>query len=582
MRSIVVILFLTFLSSASEAFGIGIFYPIFQFISSDGNIDLLVADSALWSKMLDFSIFLGFEISLVILLATAFLLFISRQFILYIRAVYQARLSSYLQKMVRSRMFSRYLTSDTSHQETYASGGLVNIMINEIPGAVSAIMIPIEFATLLVMLIIYASMLFLISPEMTLLSSFVFILASYIPRKWIRQSKNVSIDLVNINTVLSTFIANRFRSPRLIRLSGSEKFEIKRFNNLVEDQRENNVKASILTNRTEMVMEPVVILMSLSFLYIAHNLLSLSIELIGLYMLVSMRLLPIVKGIIERKQQIMSAFGPLEIVKSRFDKMKESFEENNGLLDFNKNFLEIKFQNVSYRYLGHEHYAINDISIAIRSGEITAIVGPSGGGKSTLIDLLPRLRLPQKGSIFIDRDNINKFEINKLRSEISYVSQTPQMFEGSILDHIKYGSPDISYDKVKEASKLAGASNFIEKLPQRYESMIEDGAVKLSGGQRQRLDLARALAGDSKILILDEPTSNLDFESSENFNMMLSSICERKDKTIIIVSHNLLSISNSDQIIVLKNGKVDCAGNHNYLLKNSDWYSKAFLSKTTK
>ena len=135
---------------------------------------------------------------------------------------------------------------------------------------------------------------------------------------------------------------------------------------------------------------------------------------------------------------------------------------------------------------------------------------------------------------------------------------------------------DISEDQIREACKLAGASEFIEKLPNGYDSLIGDSAVKLSGGQRQRVDLARALAGNFNILILDEPTSSLDKESTVEFNSILLSIRAKKDKTIIIVSHDLSAISNSDKIIVIRDGGVESIGTHNSLLNGDNWYSKAY------
>ena len=577
-RSVIIILTLTFLSSISEAFGIGIFYPIFQYMQSEGNLSLLAADSVLWTKIVEVFVFLDLEVTLALLLVISSVFFITRQILMYIRALYQARLSSYLQKKVRSEVFLKYLKADLSYQETLSAGSLANIMIGEIPRSVSAVMIPIQFLIYLIMFVIYIVMLSLISLEMTFLSLLVFMLASRIPQGWIRKSKDVSIDLVNSNTLLSAFIVSRFKSPRLIRLSGSGDVERKSFNHIATEQHSHNVSASILTSRTDMVMEPVIVLMSLFFLYISYSLLSMSIEIIGLYMVISLRLLPIVKGLIESRQQIMSSLGALEIVKSRSDKIAESYEKNDGILNFNGLFTKIRLKDIFYHYPNCSQNVINGSSLEINSGEITAIVGPSGSGKSTLIDLLPRLRVPQKGTIFIDENNINEFEINDFRNKITYVSQNPQFFEGSISDHIKYGNPNISKHEIKEACKSTGASDFIEELPDGYNSLVGDDAIKLSGGQRQRIDLARALASNAKILILDEPTSSLDIESSTNFNTVLLSIRDQKKQTIIIVSHDLFGVRNSDKIIVLKNGAVENIGSHDYLLDNNDWYSKAYMS----
>src|SRR5690606_11715356 len=171
-----------------------------------------------------------------------------------------------------------------------------------------------------------------------------------------------------------------------------------------------------------------------------------------------------------------------------------------------------------------------------------AIVGPSGAGKSTLIDLLPRLREPTSGTIFLDDTPITEFSVVSLRSGIAYVPQTPILFNESIADHIRLGKPDATADEVRVAAELAGADEFIRALPNAYDTVIGESGIRLSGGQRQRLDLARALVRSAYILILDEPTSNLDAESEENFRRTLLQLRKRSNTTVIVVAHRLSTI----------------------------------------
>jgi ABC-type multidrug transport system fused ATPase/permease subunit len=223
-----------------------------------------------------------------------------------------------------------------------------------------------------------------------------------------------------------------------------------------------------------------------------------------------------------------------------------------------------------------EEHALKNISIKFKTGSINAIVGPSGSGKSTLIDLLPRLRLPSAGIIKIDGVNIAEYTLKSLRQLISYSPQSPQIFDGTIKNHILYGKSDATDKELQDAVQLAGAEEFINKLPKGLNTIIGDDAVKLSGGQRQRLDLARALIKKSKILILDEPNSNLDIESEKIFTKVLRKIQKETNTTIIIVAHRLQSIADADQIIVLNQGRIDATGAHNELLKQRGWYAKAW------
>ena len=210
------------------------------------------------------------------------------------------------------------------------------------------------------------------------------------------------------------------------------------------------------------------------------------------------------------------------------------------------------------------------------------MVGPSGSGKSTLIDLLPRLRSPTKGFIHVDGVNINNFTLRSVRQLISYAPQFPQIFNGTVKSHILYGKINATNEEVLEAAHLAGAESFIDKLPNGFDTILGDDAVKLSGGQRQRLDLARALVRKAPILIFDEPTSNLDAESEEIFKQVLGEIRKETNTTIIIVSHRLASIIDADKIIVLNQGKVEMSGVHSKLLSQDGWYAKAWNAQLSK
>jgi ABC-type multidrug transport system fused ATPase/permease subunit len=236
----------------------------------------------------------------------------------------------------------------------------------------------------------------------------------------------------------------------------------------------------------------------------------------------------------------------------------------------------VAINNVSYCYPLAKDNALKNITIKFEVNKMTAVVGPSGSGKSTLIDLLPRLRLPSKGVIEIDGLNIEKIRLKSLRKFISYAPQSPQIFDGTVKNHILYGKMDATNQEIQEAARLAGAIDFINQLSQGFDTVLGEDAIKLSGGQRQRLDLARALVRKAPILILDEPTSNLDAESEDMFKQVIYGIRKETNTTIIIVAHRLASVSNADNIVVLNKGIVEACGVHSDLLNQNGWYSKAW------
>ena len=229
---------------------------------------------------------------------------------------------------------------------------------------------------------------------------------------------------------------------------------------------------------------------------------------------------------------------------------------------------EVRFENVSFSYAAEDEEqgsVIQNLSFTAEAGKTTALVGPSGGGKSTIIALLQRFHDLDSGSILIDGQDIKEIKIASLRHHIAYVSQQPLLFEGSIADNLRYARPDATTDDLVKAAKLAQAHDFILATPQGYESAVGENGVNLSGGQRQRLSIARAILRNAPILLLDEATSALDNESEALVQAALESIM--KDRTTIVIAHRLSTIANADAIMVVENGKVVDQGTHDELSK---------------
>lgn len=575
-RSILLLIGMSLLATATEMFGVGIFLPIFQFVRMQGDVTALVAESSVWRYLVDGFEWIGYPVSLVLLLLLSFSFFLARQVFTYLRLVYHSALSQRLIQRIRLRMFDRYLDSDSSFHDSLPTGNLVNAMTTEVNQAVLGIMAPIEMAVYLIMASGYLLILSALSWEMTLASFFVLLLASQVPKVWIRMSAHTGRRLANANTVMSSFLVGRLKSPRLVRLAGTEIAEKEEFNGLTLSQRKHAVFGSILQARTEVVMEPIVIGLSLIFLYFSYTVLQMQIEIIGLYLVVALRLMPVVKAIISQWQRIQRLSGSIEVIQNRLQLMEQSKELDTGSRMFSQ-FRTLRFDDVSYRYPAGQSNALDGVTLEFEFGKITALVGPSGSGKSTLIDLLPRLRVPQAGSIYVDHHPIGEYTLSSLRQAIAYAPQSPQIFDGSVSNHIRYGKYDATDEEIREAAKLAGADKFIGQLPDGYDTLLGEDAVNLSGGERQRLDLARALVRNASILILDEPTSNLDAESEEAFRQALRRIRNETETTIIIVAHRLASVVDADQIVVLNQGRVDAIGNHVELISQDGWYLDAWV-----
>ena len=244
--------------------------------------------------------------------------------------------------------------------------------------------------------------------------------------------------------------------------------------------------------------------------------------------------------------------------------------------ELNVNEGKIDFENIKFDYSSSEKPTLNNLNLSIPGKKMTALVGHSGAGKSTILNLIPRFYNADEGSIKIDGQSIYKSTIQSLRKNISLVSQDTTLFDDTIRNNILYANMNASQKEIEEAAKYSFADEFIEKLPNKYETLIGENGVRLSGGEKQRLSIARAILKKSKIILLDEATSSLDAEIENKIQKAISFLTE--NKTTIVIAHRLSTILNSDKIYVIDNGKVLGEGKHDELILSSNVY-KNFYEK---
>ena len=240
----------------------------------------------------------------------------------------------------------------------------------------------------------------------------------------------------------------------------------------------------------------------------------------------------------------------------------------------------LKFKDVKYKYGDKDIFALKNINLDIGKGDKVAIVGPSGSGKSTLVNLIPRFFDPSEGNIILNGKDIKDVKLSSLREKISIVSQDSFMFYGTVKENIAFGNTTPNENDIIKVSKECGAHDFIESLPDKYETIIGESGANLSGGEKQRISLARAILRNPDLLILDEPTSSLDAQAEEKIQLTLDKIS--KNITTITIAHRLSTILNSNRIIVISNGEIIADDNHKNLMKNCDLYKRMALLQNIK
>ncbi|ASU36144.1 ABC transporter ATP-binding protein [Mucilaginibacter xinganensis] len=429
-------------------------------------------------------------------------------------------------------------------------------------------------------MIVFLVLLFKISVSLTLGSLLVVPVSAFIISKIVKKLKAQAVAAQQTYGNMISYLDESLQGIRIIKAFNATDFIKKRFND------ENTKYSRILRSmaKRQQSASPVsetlaIIMISCIVLYGGFLILNKRSDLSGgqfiAYIAIFSQLMRPAKSISDSFSNIHSGIAAGERVLALIDEKPAIKDAPNAatLTGFNKS---IEFKNVSFAY--GDRQILNNINLTIPKGKTVALVGPSGGGKSTLMDLVPHFIEPQSGEILIDGQNINNFTAQSLRNLLGVVNQESILFNDSIFNNIAFGKTNVTLEQVKEAAKIANAHNFIIETENGYETNIGDRGTKLSGGQRQRICIARAVLNNPPVLLLDEATSALDTESEKLVQDALNNLM--KNRTSLIIAHRLSTIQNADIIIVLENGFIVEQGNHLQLIENNGLYRKLIDMQT--
>ena len=453
-----------------------------------------------------------------------------------------------------SGKFISNLTYDVLHITNLLSNGILNLFKDSL--------------TLIGLLVV----MFLQNWKLSLIAIILIPIASTAARSLGKRMGKVTTQAQEKSGFLTRYLVELFKNHKLTKIFQKEKYETNRANSHLDELKEKNKKIGIVIVRISPIMEiltgfMIAILIFYSGKLIANNELSVNnfFSFLAAMMLAyqPVRSLSTLNIIVNEGLSAAARILPVVDTKNLIKNIENAKEINIQKGD-------IKFKDVLFSYKESDGDVLKKVNLEFEGGKMTSLVGHSGSGKSTILNLIPRFYDSKSGDISIDNQSIYNVTLESLRKNISLVSQETTLFDDTIKNNIKYANLDASDEEVFEAAKLSHCEEFIDNLPEKYETLIGEDGVRLSGGEKQRISIARAMLKKSSIILLDEATSSLDSETEMKIQNALKILT--KDKTTIVIAHRLSTILNSNKIFVIDSGKIIDYGKHEELLINSKIY----------
>ena len=392
-----------------------------------------------------------------------------------------------------------------------------------------------------------------------------------------RMSK-VATQAQETSGFLNTYLVEIFKNHKLIKIFQKEKYESERGEKYIDYLKEKNKKINIIYVRTSPIMESLTGIMIAILIFYSGKLIindEISINNFFSFLAAMMLAYQPVRSLSTLNMTVNQGLAAAKRILPIIDNQNEIVDDKNAT-DLKIINGTINFKNVKFEYGSSEKEVLKSINLELLGGKMTSLVGHSGSGKSTILNLIPRFYNINSGDIIIDDQSIYKTKIFSLRNHISLVSQDTTLFDDTVRNNIAYANLKASNEEIVKTAQLSFSEEFINKLPDKYETVIGENGVRLSGGEKQRLSIARAMIKKSSIILLDEATSSLDSETENKIQKALKILT--KNKTTIVIAHRLSTILNSDKIYVIDSGAVIASGKHEELLNSSEKY-KNFYEK---
>ena len=484
-----------------------------------------------------------------------------------------------VRKAIQVDMMKNLIKADTETIEKKHSGKTITNLISDVNFMTALVSVGIlnlfkDTLTLVGLL----GVMFYQNWKLSLIAIVMIPLASFFARFLGKRINKVTIQAMDSAAILNTLLLEIFRNHKLIKVFQKETYETSRANNALEQIKNRGKKLAIIYARSSPIMEFLTGIMIAILIFYSGNLIlggEIAVNNFFSFLAAMMLAYQPVRSLatlnLTINQGLASARRILPIIDQKHtileDKNLDELKIING---------SICFEKVNFNYNSNSRSILKNVNLNISGGEMTSLVGHSGAGKSTILNLIPRFYDCTEGDIKIDDQSIKTKRLSSLRKNVSLVSQETTLFDDTILNNIRYANLNASDQEIKEAAKLSYSDEFINLLPNKYNSIIGENGIRLSGGEKQRLSIARAFLKNSRIILLDEATSSLDSETEKKIQDALNFLT--KGKTTLVIAHRLSTILNSNKIYVIDKGEVVAEGDHKELLSNSSLY-KNFYDK---
>tara|TARA_E500000178_G_scaffold348849_1_gene404700 strand:+ start:900 stop:2642 length:1743 start_codon:yes stop_codon:yes gene_type:complete len=503
--------------------------------------------------------------------------FSSKGFSLYLARVNIIRVGQEVAGAIQKKIANNILTSDIQTLDNRHSGKyLSNVLFdaNQVQNLVSTGVLNLIKDSLTVVALI--SVMFYQNWKLSLFAILMMPLAGGLAKSLGKRMGKATSEAGESSGNLTSFLSEIFKGSKMIRIYQKEHEENKKARIVIDDLVEKNIKIGSVLIRATPIMESLTGLMIAGFIVFSGQLIAsgeLGVNNFFSFLAAMMLAYQPIRSLATLNMTAYQGAAAFKRISEIIDK-KIDVEENLNLPTLKLNNSNITFEGVGFKYFSTNEKAVKNISFDIKGNTIAAFVGHSGAGKSTIINLLPRFYDPQEGLIKIDDQNIKEVSLFSLRKSLSMVSQDVILFDDTIKNNIAYAKENATEEEISIACRYAAADEFIEKLPEGYNTIVGENGIRLSGGQKQRLSIARAILKESPIILLDEATSSLDAESEEIVQNAINYLT--KNKTTLVIAHRLSTIHNADKIFVMKNGSIINSGTHEFLINSCEEYKSLY------